>query len=262
MKLATLAIILLCIGCSSAPEKKETSNMAGAYKILSVGIKTDKLDTTYTNSTQLKIYTKDYMMYANVNVPDSVSGFGIGSYSVDGDTVTENVIYSANDTVSSDKPATFKLAVQKTSGGYKQFIAGMQNNAGQKFDMTEAYDSVATGATTAVDGAWKLVKRYTVKGKDTTNSNGTQYKTYYAGYIIWGATWKDSLSKTHTGLGFGKFTMPAENKVKESMTTSTYSQVRGHDFDIDLEMMGSDGFKQTISSPDGSKTVEVYERLK
>jgi hypothetical protein len=46
------------------------------------------------------------------------------------------------------------------------------------------------------------------------------------------------------------------------MIASTYSQVRGHDFDIDNEMMSSDGFKQTINSPDGSKTVEVYERLK
>jgi hypothetical protein len=261
MRLVCAAFILLFIGCTGS-DKKESANMPGAYKILSVSVKTDKTDTTYTNSNQLKIYTKDYMMYANIDSPDSVSGFGIGSYSVDKDTVTENVIYFANDTVSRDQSSTYKLAIEKTGSGYKQFIAGMQNNAGQKFDMTEAYDSVGTGTTTAVDGAWKLVKRYMVKGKDTTNSSGIQYKTYYAGYCIWGATWKDSLNKTHTGIGFGKFTMPADNKIKESMIASTYSQVRGHDFDIDNEMMSSDGFKQTINSPDGSKTVEVYERLK
>jgi hypothetical protein len=261
MRLAIAAFILLFIGCTE-PAKKETVSMPGAYKIISVSIKADKLDTTYTNTTQLKIYTNDYMMYANINSPDSVSGFGIGSYSVDMDTVTENVIYNANDSVASDKPETFKLAISKTAGGYKQYIVGMQNNAGQKFDMTETYDSVGANTPTAIDGAWKLVKRFTVKGKDTTNSNGTQFKTYYAGYCIWGHTWKDSLNKSHTGLGFGKFTMPADNKVKEFMSASTYSMVRGHDFDIDLEMMGKDGFKQTMNNSDGTKAVEVYERLK
>lgn len=46
------------------------------------------------------------------------------------------------------------------------------------------------------------------------------------------------------------------------MTASTYSEVRGHDFDIDVEMMGTDGFKQTMNNADGSKSVEFYEKLK
>jgi hypothetical protein len=46
------------------------------------------------------------------------------------------------------------------------------------------------------------------------------------------------------------------------MIASTYSQVRGHDFDIDIELSGNDKFKQTIDMRDGSKSVELYERLK
>ncbi len=236
--------------------------MPGAYKMVSVKIKADKLDTTDTKPTQLKIYTEDFMMYANVNAPDSVSGFGIGSYRVDKDTVTEKVIYNASDSVGTENPGTFKLAVEKTADGYKQFIAGMQNNAGQKFDMTETYQSVGTGTTTAIDGAWKLIKSYYVKGKDSFNNTGTQFKTYFSGYVIWGETYKDSLNKTHTAMGFGKFAMPAANKVKESIIASTYYQVRGHDFDIDVEMTGKDGFTQTLNNPDTSRSVEVYERLK
>ena len=52
------------------------------------------------------------------------------------------------------------------------------------------------------------------------------------------------------------------NKVKESMRASTYSSVRGHDFDIDIKLNGSDGFTQTITDTDGTKNIEVYIRLK
>ena len=225
MKIAFATLILFLMACN-APGDKETMSMPGAYKMLSAHVKSDSTDTTYTNSNQLKIYTGDYMMYANINSPDSVSGFGIGSYTVDKDTVTENVIYNANDSVGDDSPRTFKLAIDKTDKGYKQLITGMEITPGQKWDLTEFYESVGTGDTTAIDGAWKMVKRYWVKGTDTANFPSTQFKTYFSGYVIWGHTYKDSLNKTHTGMGFGKFTLTGD-KVKESMTASTYSEVRG-----------------------------------
>jgi len=52
------------------------------------------------------------------------------------------------------------------------------------------------------------------------------------------------------------------NKVKESMTASTYSDVRGHSFDIDISMNGKDEFTQTMTDADGSKGVEIYTRMK
>ena len=261
MKLTFAALLLLFIGCTGSQKKAEL-NMPGVYKMVSLSIKTDKTDSAYSNTDQLKIYTDDYMMYANINTPDSVSGFGIGSYSVAKDTVTENVIYWANDTSFSEKPASYNLAIKKTEKGYQQLIIGMQNKAGDKMDMTESYESTGLSVTTPLDGAWRMVKRYQVKGKDTTFNKAAQYKTFYAGYCMWGNNWKDSLNKTHTGIGYGKFTMTGNNKIKESMMVSTYAEVRGHDFDIDIELMGKDGFKQTMVDPDGSIAVEIYERLK
>lgn len=261
MKFTFAAALLLFIGCTSS-QKESQLNMPGVYKMVSLSVKTDKTDSTYSSINQLKIYTDDYMMYANINSPDSVSGFGIGSYTVAKDTVTENVIYSANDTSFSDKPASYKLAIKKTEKGYQQLITGMQNRAGDKMDMTELYESSGLAQTTPLDGAWKMVKRYQVKGKDTTVNKASQYKTYSAGYCMWGNNWTDSLNKTHTGIGYGKFTMTGNNKVKESMMVSTYAEVRGHDFDIDIELMGKDGFKQTMVDSDGSIAVEIYERLK
>jgi hypothetical protein len=69
------------------------------------------------------------------------------------------------------------------------------------------------------------------------------------------------MNKVHTGIGFGKFTMKG-NKVKESMMASTFAEVRGHDFDIDIEINGSDDFTQTMNNPDGTRTMELYTRLK
>ena len=260
MKFTFAAALLFIIGCTGS-QKEAKLNMAGVYKMVSLSVKTDKTDSTYSNINQLKIYTDDYMMYANINSPDSVSGFGIGSYTVAKDTVTENVIFSANDTSFSDKPASYNLAIKKTEKGYQQIIIGMQNRAGDKMDLTELYETTGLALTTPLDGAWKMVKRYQVKGKDTTVNIATEYKTYYAGYCMWGVNWKDSLNKTHTGSGYGKFAMMGNNKVKESMMVSTYAEVRGHDFDIDIELMGKDGFKQTMINPDGRIAVEIYERL-
>ncbi|MBI1341860.1 MAG: hypothetical protein GC171_02880 [Terrimonas sp.] len=259
MKLLFGSALLLLVACNNA-EDKATNTMPGAYKMISNSAKNDKMDTTVLDGVQMKIYTEDYMMYANVNPADSVSAFGIGSYSVDKDTVTENVIFNAWDSAVGN-PGTFKLIIEKTDKGYKQVINNMTMNNGDAFQMTEDYQSVGTDSKSALDGAWKMTKRMIISGTDTTDVSSTQYKTFYAGHVIWGHTWTDSLNKTHTGMGFGTFTLN-DNKLKESMTASTYAAVKGHDFDIDITMNGADGFTQTMANNDGTKSIEVYERMK
>ncbi|MDB5198528.1 MAG: hypothetical protein JWO92_491 [Chitinophagaceae bacterium] len=261
MKILIGAVMLFIIGCNTS-DKKENASMPGAYKMLSQHVKSDSTDTTYTSLQQMKIYTDDYMMYVTVNSPDSVSSFGIGTYTSDKDTVTENVIYSASDTSKNETAATFKLVIEKTGKGYKQIIPDMLSR-GQHITLTEEYESAGTATKSLLDGAWKQTKSYWVTGKDTTVSSGvTQFKTYYAGHVIWGNTYADSASKIHTSIGFGTFVMNGDNKVKESMTASSIYQVRGHDFDMDITMNGTDGFTQTMNNKDGSKSVEIYERLK
>ena len=260
MRILTLAAMLFIIGCNTS-DKKENATMPGAYKMLSQNVKSEKRDTTYTSIQQLKIYTDDYMMYANVNPSDSVSSFGIGSYISDKDTVTETVIYNASDSSKSDSSASFKLSIEKTAKGYKQVIPDIPSQ-GQHIKLTEEYESVGTATKTPLDGAWKQTKSTYFSGKDTTVYKGTQFKTYFAGYVIWGQTYSDSANKTHTAIGFGKFEMNGNNKVKETMMASSSYQVRGHDFDLDIQMNGADAFTQTITNKDGSKAVESYERLK
>ena len=235
------------------------ATMPGAYKLISQSV-TDGSQTQTSPIKQLKVYTDHYMMYANVNPSDSVSSFGVGSYTESQGKVTEHVIYSASGNTSDDTSRSFNVNIEKTPKGYKQVISNI--GPGDKYKLTEEYESVGTGAKSPLDGVWKQIKSYQIKGNDTTKNEGTEFKTYYAGHFIWGATYTDSASKKQTGIGFGTFAMNGNNKVKETIDNSTYSQINGQTFNIAIEMNGADWFKQTIDNADGTKNVEVYNRLK
>jgi hypothetical protein len=56
--------------------------------------------------------------------------------------------------------------------------------------------------------------------------------------------------------------MDGTNKVKENVNVSTYFELREKSFDIDIEMTGTDEFKQTITEANGVKHIEMYQRLK
>ena len=56
--------------------------------------------------------------------------------------------------------------------------------------------------------------------------------------------------------------MNANNEMKETDLNSTYAIIAGQSFNVNIEMDGNDNYKQTINYPDGSKSVEFYERLK
>lgn len=260
MKLILAIALFTFISCNNA-EKNEAMKMPGAYTMLSQSVNDGNRDTTYTTLKQLKIYTEDHMMYANVNPADSVSGFGIGTYSTNADSVTENVVYNASDTSANANAANFTLVIETTAKGYKQVIPEMTMGE-QKLRLTEEYESSGTTAKSPLDGAWKQINAFTIKGKDTISQKGIQYKTYYAGHFIFGHTYTDSTQKLHTGMGYGTFVMNGTNKVKENVAASTYHQIRGKSFDIDIEMKGTDEFKQTLINSNGDIGVEVYQRLK
>jgi hypothetical protein len=255
------AIFLLTAAACNSGSKKEPLQMSGAYQMKSVSMKTDKMDTTSNSLLQLKMYTADYMMYANVNPADSVSGFGVGTYTISNDTLTETVFYNASDTSMNDKENTFKLAIEKSANGYTQVIPDMQWG-NSKLTLTETYESVGTTTASPLDGLWKQVKSYNINGTDTSMNTYSQYKMYHAGHFMFGHTLADSTKKNHTGIGYGTFTMDGNNKLKESITASTYYQIRGQTIDIAVELNGTDGYTQTITSADGSKSVEMYQRVK
>ena len=255
-------LLIILIACNSA-DKKDAVKEEGAWKMLSQNFKSDKTDTTYTTLQQLKIFTGDHMMYANVNSPDSASSFGVGSYDISGDTITEHVVYTSSDSIKDDTVRTYKLFIEKTDKGYRQIIPDIMGMGDTiHYKLTEDYESAGTATKTPLDGVWKLTKAISIKGKDTTVQMITQYKTIYGGHIIWGHTGKDSLNKTYTGVGFGKFEMSGNNKAKELMETSTYSVVRGQSFELDISLNGDDEFTQTLVDKDGTKGVETYQRVK
>jgi hypothetical protein len=259
-KLIFLAVVLAVIGCNTSKVKPKPK-MAGAYFMISQTVNDGKKDTKYTDLKQLKIYADSFFMYAQVNPSDSVSGFGVGSYTTDTGTVIENSMFVGRDTTIATDPQTYRLNINMTADGYKQVIPEITIN-NQKSKLTEEYQKVSIDSITPLDGVWKETDYYLVKGKDTTRSPRTQYKTFYAGYFMYGQTYKDATSKIHTGIGFGTFTMEGNTKIKEMDLNSTYSIAVGQAFSIDVEMDGTDHYKQTIVNSDSTKSVEFYERLK
>lgn len=258
----TFVASIFLIACNSTEEKKENLKVAGAYKMLSANIKSDTSDVTETTLQQLKIFTDDYMMYANVNPADSASSFGVGTYTTSGDTLTEQVIFSASAAAKDDTARTYHLFIEKTPKGYKQIIPDIGGpNDSLHYKLTEEYENAGDSTKTPLDGVWKHVMGYTINGKDSTSQKIIQYKAFFGGHVIWGHSTTDSLGKHHTGIGFGKFEMNG-TKAKESLTSSTYSVVRGQSFDLEIELKGTDEFTQTIVFKDGSKEVETYQRLK
>lgn len=252
-------MVLTAMSCNTSV--KETAHMPGAYLMKSQTLNDGKTDTKYATLKQLKIYTDSFFMYTQVNPPDSVSGFGIGSYTSDTGTVTENVIFSARDSGFNANPASFKLNITKTPDGYEQVIPEIMSDS-IKYKLTEVYESTGGSAKAPIDGVWREVNSYSVNGSDTIKNVRTQFKAFYAGYFMFGSSYKDSASKNHTGIGFGTFEMVGNDKMKETDLNSTFSIIAGQSFNIDIEMSGTDNYKQTITNADGSKSVEFYERVK
>lgn len=249
----------LVVSCNSSSVKK-APDMQGAYLMVSQTVNSGGRINKVTSLKQLKIYTAQFMMYAQLDPKDSISRFGVASYTPDTSGVTENAIYSSGDSSFDNSPHTYNLNITTNSVGYNQVISDIVIG-GEKSILTEEYQKAGTKIKSPLDGVWKATETYNINGNDTIRSNRTQYKAFFDGYFMFGHTIKDS-SGTHTGIGFGTFLMEGDNKLKETDLNSTYSIIAGQSFNIEVEMMGADKYKQTITESSGVKDVEVYERLK
>lgn len=259
-KLFFCSLVLTIVGCSTS-SVKPALKMQGAYFMTSQTVKTGNKENKLTDLKQLKIYTDSFYMYTQVNPSDSVSGFGIGTYSSDTGTVVENTIFVARDTVSSTDHNSYEVSIKINPDGYEQTIPEILIDS-QKSKLTEEYQKVSIDSVTPLDGVWKETSYYLINGKDTTKGERTQYKAFYAGYFMFGTFLKDVGSTNHSVIGFGTFTMDGNTKMKETDLNATYSIAVGHSFMIDVELDGPDHYKQTIVNSDGTKSVELYERLK
>jgi hypothetical protein len=259
MKYTPICFIALVMSCSSS--SKKAPDMPGAYLMVSQTINDGTHNTKYTEVKQLKIYTDDFFMFTQVIAADSTASFGVGSYTSDTSGVTEKSIYYSSNNSFNDTTRSYKLFITKTPDGYNQVIPDITiNNAPSK--LTEVYQTVGKQQSSPLDGVWKQTKAYELKGADTMWYNRTQYKSFKNGYFMFGLTDKDSTGKISTGIGFGTFSMEDDNQMKETDLNSSYAVIAGQSFMIDVKLDGNDHYMQSITHPDGSKTVEFYERMK
>ena len=210
---------------------------------------------------QLKIYTDEYMIYASPNLTDSFANFGIGKYKVEKGKVYEYRFYTAEQ---GEKMDTFELNIEKTYNGYKQVIEHI-NIGGKTYKLTEEYVSKGTDQKSPLDGTWKQVKNVylTAKGDSSVNNNPLEYKTFEAGYFIWAISVKDSANRRTSVFGYGPFTYVNDSKIKETVANTTFATgLLGKTYDVDIQMSGTDSYKQTITFANGNKSTEVYQRLK
>ena len=259
MKYLKFCFIAFIISCNSS--SKKAPQMQGTYLMASQTVNNGKTKTNYTQIKQLKIYTDKYVMYTQVDAVDSVSLFGVGSYTSDTSGVTENIKYTSNNSSFDSAAVSYKLSITKTADGYNQVIPEIVIDSTNS-KLTEVYQKVGNTQKTSLDGIWKQTKSYDLKGADTMWYNRTEYKAFNNGYFMFGLTDKDSTGIITTGIGFGTFSMQGENQMKETDLNSTYAIIAGQSFMIDVKLNGSDNYEQTITHPDSTKTVEFYERLK
>jgi len=246
--------------CKSQDETPVTG-LSGAYLMLSQSLEGNSGDTTFTERRQLKIYTDHYMMYVRLSPEDSVSAFGIGTFSINKGKLTENIIYSATDTTENTNSFSGTVNISKRHKGYEQVIPQIMSEKG-KVRLTEDYQLLDAGLRSPLDGTWKLTAAYIINKKDTMRSNAVKYKTYYRGNFSAGSFNTKSSGEKHTIVEYGTFHLNEKNKLKENITYSTISLRNDQSYDLDILMKGNDALTIKASYPTGIEEVEKYIRMK
>lgn len=254
------AALLLLISCNSSTKPK-TPEMPGTYFMESQTLKSANALKTYKELKQLKIYTDKYFMYVQVNPADSMSAFGVGSYTTDTGIVNEQNLYHAMDTSFTENPQKFILQITRTPDGYEQVIPEMKSDT-SKYRLTEVYRKVGTAESSPINGIWKETRSYKIIAGDTVINNRVQYKAFNDGYFMFGQVVEDASAKKRTGIGFGTLTIVNDNEIKEMELNSSYAFIMGKEFTINLTWDGHDKFIQSFTDADGTAVREYYERLK
>jgi len=254
---AGFLLILLLISCDHN-HKKDLPDVRGVFNMLSASA----ADTTIAKQKQLKIYANDCFMYLRINPADSVSAFGIGTYTTDAGKVTENIVYSADDTTVNTTAFSRTFNITKNDKGFEQTIP-FTIPGNKKKQVVEEYVSVGTTQKSPLDGSWKQTAEYSIKGNDTTRLfNEMQWKIFFDGYWAAGLVFTDSLQKKHTGIIYGKFKTESNKEIKEDVSAATISAFIGHEYDVAIDIKNNDSFSQVLTAPNGTKYLSEFIRVK
>ncbi len=247
--------VLAVVTLAACSEKKETISINGVYTMRSQAFKGAGIDTTATYNKLLKIYTGSFMMFAAVGPANASGSFGVGTYTINGNTLFENTIYSASDTMQRD--VAFADTAQLIKGPETLTLAGNVIIDKGTVQVTEIYEPVTAGNPSPIDGIWKQASAYTIKGRDTIHWNDVQYKAFYKGSFAYGEYIAGFAKSTY--VSYGTFTLQAETlteTIREANTPSTVSKT----VTLKVVMNDADTFIQTIATPDGQE-VTVYKRM-
>ena len=254
--------LLLFVGTTcKCQNEKPVAGLSGAYLMLSQSLEGTSGDTTFTERKQLKIYTNHYMMYARLSPEDSVSAFGIGTFSINKGRLTEHIIYSASDTVENTNSFSGTVNISKRLKGYEQVIPEIMSERG-KVRLTEDYQLLHPGLQSPLDGTWKLTATYSINKKDTIQNKVVKYRTYYRGNFSAGSFNTKPSGEKHTIVEFGTFKMNGKNKLKENITYSTMSLRNGQSYNLDILLKGNDALTIKVTDATGIEEVEKYVRMK
>jgi hypothetical protein len=235
--------------------------MNGAYIMLTQNYKGDKIDTTSVENRQLKIYIDSVLMYVLVNPSQDVSAFAVGRFFIDSGKLIENIMYTATENLQSTDALSDTVNIQKNDTGYIQETSKIISDKGE-IKITEAYRSTGTNATSLLDGIWKQVSSYALRGNDTITHKDIEYKAFYAGNFAYGDYYTDSLQQKSTGISYGTFSMDSSHHLTETINVSTWAELIGRTFVLDIAITSKDSFTQTAINATGDKEISVYERLK
>jgi len=251
-----VVFILLVAGCS---RKQPGISIQGVYNMTSQSFKGTNIDTADTQQKQLKIYTDSMVMYTHINPADSVGAFGAGYYTIDGNELMEDIVYSAGDTAENVNTFPDTVGIVKSPAGYTQVIATAAQGK-DSFHFTQEFASVGNAAASPLDGVWKQVSAYSIVGKDTVHWSDVQYKAFYAGQFAYGEFDKGSgknISRTY--VSWGTFILSG-SALTETVTAANTTGLAGKTFNLDIIFRGRNSFTQTTTSGN-TKEVIVYERV-
>ena len=251
--------LLVAFAMAHCQLKTEPLNMTGSYSMLNQKLGDGSKDSIL-NKKQFKIYTDHYMIYAShISETDSLADYGIGTYRVEDGDVIENTFYRA---LEGDKKDSAILKISKTDKGFKQVNKNFvyQN---KRYSLSEEYERIGKPVSTPLDGAWKLIQNiYIGSLGDTVYSNVIQFKVFESGCFIWANSFQDPTThKTISGFGYGTFEINGNKSTEVNLNSTYVRSFVGKPFNIELEFVGKDTYKQIVVNEAGIKTIEVYERL-
>lgn len=250
---------IIFVSCKQKNEENLTIN--GVYKMDSqsaYSVDTDSLLLTSENPNQIKMYSDSHFIWVNFG-SDSVGNFGIGTYVLEPNKISETSIFTSS---GNENPDIFTVNFEKTENGYNQNINPMDYN-GTPIKLAETYSLISNSTPSEFDGLWKATQNYFVNGSDTIQRNYPDYKMYNNGHFAWAirALMDTTNNIFGTYVGSGTFSVDG-NVIKELTSMSNINSLGSSEEVLNIINKNSDEFIQSINQKDGSTRYTVYSKVK